>query len=74
MSGTGYPICECKEQTVKTAWNKADLLFLMDALRSGVAQAYVARFLGRSPDEVRDRAKALKPAQAPRYRSEKVAD
>ena len=51
--------------TVKTSnaiatWNKADLIFLMDALKRGVAEADVARFLGRSEDEVRDRAKALK--------------
>jgi hypothetical protein len=32
----------------------------MDALKRGVAEADVARFLGRSEDEVRDRAKALK--------------
>jgi len=47
-------------RTVKTAWNKADLMFLMDALQRGIAEADVARFLGRSADEVRDRAKALK--------------
>jgi hypothetical protein len=44
---------------VNTAWTKADLLFLMDALKRGVAEAYVASFLGRSADEVRDRAKTL---------------
>jgi len=48
------------EQRLKTAWNKADLMFLMDALQRGIAEADVARFLGRSADEVRDRAKALK--------------
>jgi hypothetical protein len=42
------------------AWNKADLIFLMDALKRGVAEADVARFLARSEDEVRDQAKALK--------------
>ena len=63
--------------TVKTsnaiaAWNKADLIFLMDALKRGVAAADVAKFLGRSADEVRDRAKALKRRRRPD--SEKVAD
>jgi DNA-binding Lrp family transcriptional regulator len=44
------------EQTV----NKADLMFLMDALKRGVAEADVARFLSRSEEEVRDQIKALK--------------
>jgi predicted nucleotidyltransferase len=57
---------------VNTAWNKADLIFLMDALSHGMAEASVARFLGRSTDEVRDRAKALKRRRRPD--SEKVAD
>jgi hypothetical protein len=48
------------EQTVKMAWNKADLMFLMDALKRGVAEADVARFLRRSEEEVRDQTKALK--------------
>jgi hypothetical protein len=48
-----------------TAWAKADLLFLMDALKRGVAEAYVARFLGRSAGEVRDQAKALTHRKAP---------
>jgi hypothetical protein len=56
--------------TVKTsnaiaAWNTADLIFLMDALKRGVAEAYVARFLGRSEDEVRERANALKRRRLP---------
>jgi hypothetical protein len=50
---------------VNTAWTKADLLFLMDALKRGVAEAYVARFLGRSAGEVRDQAKALTHRKAP---------
>ena len=33
-----------------TAWSKADLFFLLDALKHGVAGADVARFLGRSLD------------------------
>jgi hypothetical protein len=61
------------EQTVKTsnataAWNKADLIFLMDALKRGVAEADVARFLARSEDEVRDQAKALKRRRFPNKR------
>ena len=55
--------------TVKTsnaiaAWNKADLIFLMDALKRSVAEADVARFLGRSEDEVREQANALKQRRA----------
>ena len=49
-----------KTSNAIAAWNKADLIFLMDALKRGVAEADVAKFLGRSADEVRDRAKALK--------------
>ena len=57
--------------TVKTsnaiaAWNKADLIFLMDALKHGVGKAYVARILGRSEDEVREQANALKRRRLPR--------
>ena len=57
--------------TVKTsnaiaAWNKADLIFLMDALKRGVTEADVARFLGRSEDEVREQANALKQRRLPR--------
>ena len=53
---------------MKTAWNKADLMFLMDALKRGVAEADVARFLARSEDEVRDQAKALKRRRFPNKR------
>jgi hypothetical protein len=49
-----------KTRNATAAWTKADLIFLMDALKHGVTHADVASFLGRSEDEVRDRAKALK--------------
>jgi hypothetical protein len=57
--------------TVKTsnaiaAWNKADLIFLMDALKRGVTEAYVASFLSRSEDEVREQANALKQRRLPK--------
>ena len=45
-----------KTSNAIAAWNKADLIFLMDALKRGVGKAYVARILGRSEDEVRDNA------------------
>jgi hypothetical protein len=43
-----------------SAWSKADLFFLLDALKHGVAEADVARFLGRSVDEVREKSHARK--------------
>jgi hypothetical protein len=48
------------EQRLKTAWNKADLIFLMDALKRGVAEDDVAKFLCRSVDEVREQTNARK--------------
>jgi hypothetical protein len=59
-----------ERRSVKTsnaiaAWNKADPIFLMDALKRGVAEAYVASFLGRSEDEVREQANALKRRRLP---------
>jgi hypothetical protein len=50
---------------------KTDLIFLMDALKRGVAEADVAGFLGRSEDEVRDQAKALKRRRLPNDRPAK---
>ena len=49
-----------KTSNAIAAWNKADLIFLMDALKRGVTEAYVASFLSRSEDEVREQANALK--------------
>ena len=40
-------------------WDKADLLFLHDALRHGMSAENVAGFLGRTADEVRDEAQRL---------------
>jgi hypothetical protein len=53
-----------KTSNAIAAWNKADLIFLMDALKRGVTEADVARFLGRSEDEVREQANALKQRRA----------
>ena len=53
------------EQRLKTAWNKADLIFLMDALKRGVAEDDVAKFLGRSVDEVREQTNARKRRRHP---------
>ena len=47
-----------KTSNAIAAWNKADLIFLMDALKRGVTEAYVASFLSRSEDEVREQANA----------------
>ena len=38
----------------------------MDALKRGVTEAYVASFLSRSEDEVREQANALKQRKLPR--------
>ena len=43
-----------------SAWSKADQFFLLDASKHGVAEADVARFLGRSVDEVWEQANARK--------------
>jgi hypothetical protein len=40
-------------------WDKADLLFLHDALRHGMSAENVAGFLGRTADEVREEAQRL---------------
>jgi hypothetical protein len=37
-------------------WSTADLLFLRDTLRRGLSFAEVANFLGRTEDEVREKA------------------
>ena len=55
-----------KTSNAIAAWNKADLIFLMDALKRGVGKAYVARILGRSEDEVREQANALKQRRLPK--------
>jgi hypothetical protein len=57
-----------KTSNAIAAWNKADVIFLLDALKRGVAEPYLARFLGRSEDEVRDKLKVLR-GQAPRKKS-----
>jgi hypothetical protein len=51
--------------TTGSAWNKADLLFLVDALMRGAAEDDVANFLGRSTDEVREQADMLKRRRHP---------
>jgi hypothetical protein len=40
-------------------WSQADLFFLGDALRRGLSLAQVAGFLGRTEDEVRQKAQEL---------------
>jgi hypothetical protein len=41
-------------------WIKADLLFLKDTLARGMSCAEVAGFLGRTEEDVRQRAEELK--------------
>jgi hypothetical protein len=42
-----------------SAWSNADLYFLRHALEHGMSFAEVAGFLGRTEDEVREKAKEL---------------
>jgi len=38
-------------------WERADLFFLKDSLERGMSLAEIAGFLGRTVDEVREKAK-----------------
>ena len=40
-------------------WARADLFFLEDSLQRGMSLAEIARFLSRTADEVREKAKDL---------------
>jgi hypothetical protein len=40
-------------------WARADLFFLKDSLERGMSLAEIAGFLGRTVDEVREKAKDL---------------
>jgi len=40
-------------------WPRADLLFLKDSLERGMSLVEIAGFLGRTADEVREKAKDL---------------
>src|SRR5215813_6296976 len=40
-------------------WERADLFFLKDSLERGMSLAEIAGFLGRTVDEVREKAKHL---------------
>ena len=40
-------------------WARADLLFLEHSLRRGMSLVEIAGFLGRTADEVREKAKGL---------------
>jgi hypothetical protein len=40
-------------------WARADLFFLEDSLQRGMSLAEIAGFLGRTADEVREKAKDL---------------
>ena len=44
---------------LRQRWSPADLLFLIDARRRGLSDAQVAEFLGRTENEVRQKAKEL---------------
>ena len=40
-------------------WARADLFFLEDSLQRGMSLVEIAGFLGRTADEVREKAKSL---------------
>jgi hypothetical protein len=50
---------------VGESWERADLLFLVDALARGMSIAEVAAFLGRTEDEVRGQREALRLPRRP---------
>jgi hypothetical protein len=41
------------------SWARADLFFLKDSLERGMSLAEIAGFLGRTADEVREKARGL---------------
>jgi hypothetical protein len=47
------------KQHVGESWERADLLFLVDALARGMPIANVASFLGRTVEEVRIKSGAI---------------
>jgi hypothetical protein len=47
-------------QTWGEPWDPQDLLFLVDAIQSGIGVPRVAMFLRRTPEEVSEKAKHLK--------------
>ena len=51
-----------------TPWEKADLFFLEDSLQRGMSSAEIAGFLGRTADEVREKAKKLERVSQPQPR------
>ena len=62
-----------KTSNAIAAWNKADLIFLMDALKRGVGKAYVARILGRSEDESAGAGQRAQTAEASKAPSDSAA-
>jgi predicted transcriptional regulator len=50
-------------------WEKVDLFFLRDAVKSGMPYAKIAGFLGRTEADVREKSRALKLDQAKRKTS-----
>jgi hypothetical protein len=44
---------------MRKPWVKADLFFLADSLQRGMSLAEIARFLSRTANEVREKAKDL---------------
>jgi len=49
-------------------WVKADLFFLEDSLQRGMSLAEIAGFLGRTADEVREKARGLEQISQPQPR------
>jgi hypothetical protein len=60
MSRRRRPSARASPKTWRETWDPGDLLFLVDAINSGMALPHVAMFLRRTPDEVSEKAKQLK--------------
>jgi len=53
---------------MRKPWVKADLFFLEDSLQRGMLLAEIAGFLGRTADEVREKARGLEQISQPQPR------
>ena len=60
MSSKRSPPARASPKTRGEYWDPADLLFLVDAIQSGMGVPRVAMFLQKTPDEVSEKAKQLK--------------
>jgi len=57
-----------RSPNMRKPWPREDLLFLKDSLERGMSSAEIAGFLGRTADEVREKAKKLERVSQPQPR------